>query len=336
MIKNENIKPKIVVLGGGTGNSVLLKGLKEITDNLVTVVAMGDNGGSTGILREDLGMLPPGDIRACLLALSNTEPAMQKVLNYRFDKGDLKGQSFGNLFLAALDGVYGSFEKAIKESSSILNITGKVYPMTMTNVNLIAKLEDGTTVYGESDIPEVAKEKKVKIEEILLDPKDPKPMEGALEELNDADIIVLGPGSLYTSVIPNLLVDGVVDEINKSNAMKIYICNVMTQDGETTGYGIKEHIEGLLHHAKDLKIDAVLVNNTLIEDKGVLEKYLLKNQEQILTKDEDIKYLEEKGIRLIEGDILDSIQYVKHDAKKVSKILLDEFIYNSKTKEFKI
>ncbi|MGP1608616.1 MAG: gluconeogenesis factor YvcK family protein [Clostridium sp.] len=166
------INPKIVVIGGGTGNSVMLKGLKKVTNNISTIVAMGDNGGGTGVLREDLGMLPPGDVRACLLALSNIEPQMEKVLNYRFDKGILKGQSFGNLFLAALNGVYGSFEKAVVESSNILNLTGKVYPMTTSNINLIATLKNGNKVFGESQIPEEVIKQKSEIDKIELTPVD--------------------------------------------------------------------------------------------------------------------------------------------------------------------
>lgn len=330
MIKEEDEKdPKITVIGGGTGNSVLLRGLKKFTNNLVTIVAMGDNGGSTGVLREDLGMLPPGDIRACLLALSNTDDAMQKVLNYRFDKGELAGQSFGNLFLAALNEVYGSFEKAILESSNILNITGKVFPMTMANVNLVGTLEDDTIVYGESKIPEVAIEQKSRIRKVTLDPENPKPMDGAIEEILNSDIIVLGPGSLYTSVIPNLLVDNVLEAINESKAKKVYICNVMTQNGETNNYSIKDHIEALFSHTdNNLKIDYVIVNNREIEDKEIINKYLLKDQKQILVNDSDLEYLKEKNIKLIQEDILHSSNYVKHNSINVSKILID--IYDNK------
>lgn len=331
-----NINPKIVVIGGGTGNSVILKGLKNITNNIATIVTMGDNGGGTGILREDLGMLPPGDIRACLLALANTEPNMEKVLNYRFDKGILKGQSFGNLFLAALDGVYGSFEEAVKQSSNILNITGKVYPMTITNVNLVAKLSDGSIVYGESQIPKVAKEKELLIDKLMLDPENINPMDGALEELLDADIIILGPGSLYTSIIPNLLVNGMVDAINKSKAEKIYICNVMTQNGETNNYGVKTHLEAIYRHAPEIKIDKVIVNNKIIDNEKILERYKLEKQEQILLNKTDENYLNKKSIKIINADIVDANTYVKHDAEKLSKIILDTFIKDGEVKTFEI
>lgn len=332
-LKNMNVSPKIVVIGGGTGNSILLKGLKKITDNIVTIIAMGDNGGGTGVLRKDLGMLPPGDVRACLLALSNIEPSMQKVLSYRFDKGELKGQSFGNLFLAALNGVYGSFEEAVKQSSTILNITGKVYPMTTTNVNLVAEMSDGSKIYGESEIPEIAKTRGIKIEKLSLDPENPKPMDGAIEEILSADMIILGPGSLYTSIMPNLLVSGIPEAINESSAEKIYICNVMTQDGETNDYTVKDHLEAIYKHAPKLHIDKVIVNSKIIEDKNIIDKYLIENQKQILLTDEDKKYLENKKIEIIEENIADNDEYVKHDSTKVANILLRKFIEESDTKK---
>lgn len=335
MRENRNINPKITVIGGGTGNSVILKGIKTITENIVTIVAMGDNGGSTGKLREDLGMLPPGDIRACLLALSNIEPEMEKILGHRFDKGTLKGQSFGNLFLAALNEIYGSFEEAVAKSANILNITGKVYPMTTTNVNLIAKLNNGKKVYGETQIPEIVKEEEAKIEQIILDPENVKPMPGAIEEIKTADIIVIGPGSLYTSVIPNLLIEGIVAAINQSDAKKVYICNVMTQEGETKGYGVKEHIQALYEHAPLLRIDYVIVNNKEIEEKEILGRYIEENQEPIILKEEDYKYAKEKGIKIIEGEFASEVQYVKHDSIKVAKVLKEIYIENAKTKEFK-
>jgi len=239
--------PKVVIIGGGTGLSILLRGLKEYTSNITAIVTVADDGGGSGVLREDLGMLPPGDIRACILALANTEPTMEKLLQYRFDEGILKGQNFGNLFIAAMNEIYGSFEMAIKETSNVLAVTGKVLPMTLEDVTLYAELENGHTIKGESEIPLKNKELSSKINRIYMEPKASYPLVEAVDAIKDADLIVLGPGSLYTSVIPNLLVNNIVDTIYEAKGPKVYITNVMTQPGETDGYTVLDHVEGEIY-----------------------------------------------------------------------------------------
>ena len=248
--KKEINKAKVVVIGGGTGQSIFLRGLKKITPNITAIVTVADDGGGSGVLRSDLGMLPPGDIRNCLLALANTEPTMQEVMQYRFEEGGLKGQSFGNLFLAAMNGLYGNFETAVYKLSEIFNITGRVLPVTLESIDLIAKLKNGNIIKGESKIPKEVRKQKSKIEEVYLEPKDAKPLSEVINSIYEADYVIMGPGSLYTSIMPNLLVEGVVEAIKGTKAVKIYIPNVMTQPGETDGYDVLEHVKAINKHTK--------------------------------------------------------------------------------------
>ena len=196
--------PKIVVIGGGTGLSTMLRGLKYYTSNITAIVTVGDDGGGSGTLREDLGILPPGDIRNCILALADTEPLMEDLLQYRFKDGTLKGQSFGNLFLAAMDGISDNFEDAVQKMSSVLAVTGKVLPVTLDDMQLEAILENGNKVVGESQIPVEALNQKSKIKKLMINPENAEPLKDALDAIKEADAIVIGPGSLYTSIIPNL------------------------------------------------------------------------------------------------------------------------------------
>ena len=256
--------PRIVAIGGGTGLSTMLRGLKKYTSHLTAVVTMADDGGSSGMLREDLGMPPPGDIRHCMQALANTEPLMEKLINYRFQEGSLAGQSFGNLFIAALMGVTGSFEEAVANMGEVLAITGRVLPVTTENIQLVAEFENGTQVTGESKICDFKKAQDCRIAKVRLVPERPKLNPAVLEAVQQADLILLGPGSLYTSVIPNLLVDGLADAVAASPALRAYICNVMTQDGETEGYTASDHLRALLTHSGHRLVDFCLVNSDLL------------------------------------------------------------------------
>ena len=241
--------PKVAVIGGGHGLATMLRGLKQYTENLAAIVTVADDGGGSGMLRQDLGMPPPGDIRNCMEALANTEPVMRELLHYRFTEGSLAGQSFGNLFLAAMNGISDSFDQAVSRMSEVLAITGRVLPVTTADVQLEAEFENGASVVGESKIFYCKKKEDCRIRQVRLIPAHPKALPAALAAIREADMIILGPGSLYTSIIPNLLVDGIVEAIQDSDALKIYVCNVMTQEGETEGYTVSDHISALFHHS---------------------------------------------------------------------------------------
>ena len=255
---------RIVVIGGGTGLSTMLRGLKHYTDQITAIVTVADDGGGSGVLRQEMGILPPGDIRNCIVALSNAEPMMRDLLGYRFSEGGLAGQSFGNLFLAALNQVTGSFYQAVRYLSNVLNITGRVLPVTVEDIRLAAEFESGVCVLGESKIYQAKKDQDSRIKRVFLIPEHPIALAESLIAIEEADLLVFGPGSLYTSILPNLLVSGVVEAINRSRAKKIYVCNIMTQPGETDNYSVASHINALISHAKGRKIiDAVLINNSL-------------------------------------------------------------------------
>ncbi len=315
--------PKVVAIGGGTGLSVLLRGLKKYTSNITAIVTVADDGGGSGILREDLGMLPPGDIRSCILALANTEPTMEKLLQFRFKEGMLKGQSFGNLFLAAMNEIYGSFEVAIKETSNVLAVTGKVLPMTLENVTLYAVLENGHVIKGESKIPLKNKELGSRIDYIYMEPKISYPLDEAITAIEEADVIALGPGSLYTSVIPNLLVNNMVGKIHNARAPKVYISNVMTQPGETDGYTVLDHVNAILKHSQEDFLDYVIANIEEIPEE-TLRKYIFDGSEPVVVGDSDEDILEKKGIKLIKENLVDiKNDYIRHDSMKLSQILMD-------------
>ncbi|KNF09145.1 putative gluconeogenesis factor [Gottschalkia purinilytica] len=327
-----NKGPKIVVIGGGTGLSVLLRGLKEYTSNITAIVTVADDGGGSGILREDLGMLPPGDIRSCLVALANTEPTMEKILQYRFKEGSLKGQSFGNLFIAAMNEIYGNFEVAIKEISNVLAVTGRVLPMTTESVKLYAKLKNGKVIEGESNIPVKSKEADSEIDHVFIKPRKLRPLEEALDVIREADCVVLGPGSLYTSVIPNLLINDLVKEIEKSQAIKVYITNVMTQPGETDNYGVVDHIDAISKHTKKSIIDYVITNIERIPPYTLI-KYHEDGAKPVIITDEEEEELLSRGIGVIKDNLVDvKKNYIRHDAKKLSEIITNLVL----NKRFKI
>ncbi|WP_215491664.1 gluconeogenesis factor YvcK family protein [Fenollaria sporofastidiosus] len=333
MFNYRSLNPKIVAIGGGTGLSTLLKGIKNYSSEITALVTMADDGGGSGVLRRSVGMLPPGDVRNCLLALSDIEPEMNTLLSHRFEKGELKGQSFGNLFLLAMNEIYGSFEEAVKMASSILRVKGTVMPITVNDVNIEATYDDKSKAFGESILPAEAIKDNKKIKRVELCPKDVEPIDGALDAIMKADIILIGPGSLYTSVIPNLLVKGVKEAILSSSAKKIYVQNVMTQHGETDEMSIKDHIEAIYEHSAKL-IDAVIINNKILSEE-LKQKYLDECQEQIFLTDDDKKFLDEERVDYIEGDCLDDDEdYVRHDSDKLARMIIDYYIKTRRVKTY--
>lgn len=315
--------PNVVVIGGGTGQSVFLRGLKHETKNITAIVTVADDGGGSGVLREDLGMIPPGDIRNCLLALANMEPAMSEVMRYRFPDGSLKGQSFGNLFLAAMTGIYDNFETAVYKMGQVFAVTGRVLPVSLDNINLIAELENGETVIGESNIPRQVRKTKSAIKKIYLDNPDAKPLDEVVTSIKNADAVAIGPGSLYTSILPNLLVEGVVDALSTTRAPKVYVCNIMTQPGETGGKNVLDHVKVIVDHAGINFIDYVLVNNEYLP-KGVFERYAKDGAELVMLDKEQRDGLEAMGIKCIEEKLIEIKNgYIRHDAEMVSKAVVD-------------
>lgn len=320
----------IVALGGGTGLSVILRGLKEISSNITAVVTVADDGGGSGVLREDLGMLPPGDVRNCILALANKEPILQDLFQYRFDEGRLKGQNFGNLMIAAMVGISDNFETAIKKISDIFAITGKVLPVSEEDITLYAKLIDGTVVAGESNIPFESIKRKSGIESIWIEPDDARTGNQVVSKIREADMIVMGPGSLYTSIIPNLLIHQVIDAINESNAKIFYIANIMTQPGETDGLSAGDHLELIFKHTKLKHVDFLVANNGELPDE-IKNRYEHESATPVFIDEKDVKMLENKSIELIQGDFVEIKKgYVRHDAFKISEELLRyiERVYN--------
>jgi len=312
--------PKIVAVGGGTGLSTMLRGLKRYTRNLTAVVTVADDGGGSGMLRRDIGMPPPGDIRHCMEALANTEPIMQQLLTYRFTDGVLSGQSFGNLILAALNGVTGSFEEAVRQMSHVLAITGQVIPVTSADVQLEAVFENGARVVGESKIFACKKEQDCRIRRVALIPERPKPLPAALEAISQADLILLGPGSLYTSVIPNLLVEGVAEAIAQADAPKIYVCNIMTQEGETEGYTAADHLEALLSHGAPGLLDLCLANSAPVQPE-LLEKYREEDAAPLVVDRERIAAL---GLELVEAPVADQDgNLARHDPDLLAQAILE-------------
>lgn len=312
--------PRIVTIGGGTGLSVLLRGLKKYTSNLTAIVTVSDDGGGSGTLREDMGMLPPGDIRNCLVALANTEPIIESLMQYRFKEGQLKGQSFGNLFIAALNDICGSFDQAVKEMSNVLAITGKVLPVTLEDMVLFAELQDGTVIKGESQIPIKQQTTNQRINKIFIKPTNCKALPEAIEEILNADAIILGPGSLYTSIIPNLLVKDISMAITKSTAIKLYVSNLMTQQGETIGYSLADHLETIYRHAERINIDYAIVNNGIISD-FLLEKYSTENASPVKI---DYNVIRDMNVKLIEGDFVSvEKEYLRHDYNHLSAVIFE-------------
>lgn len=311
--------PKIVAIGGGTGLSALLRGVKRYTSNITAIVTVADDGGSSGMLREDLGILPPGDIRNCILALAETEPIMKDLLQHRFTEGSLKGQSFGNLFIAAMTAISPSFEEAIKEIANVLAVTGNVIPVTNQSVTLCAQLEDGTIIEGESKIPTGQILSSSPIKRVFLKPESPQPLIEAIEAIEDADAIVLGPGSLYTSIIPNLLVRDMANSIHKSRAIKIYVPNIMTQPGETTDYTVSRHVKAIIDHHGQNFLNYIVVNNEDVP-QAIVDRY---REEGAVVVQLDRKKLDEWGIKTIEAPLISTHgDYLRHDSLKLAKTIM--------------
>ena len=308
--------PNVTVVGGGHGLSVLLRGIKAATSNVTAVVTVADDGGSSGRLREEFGIIPPGDLRNCLVALADTEPLMEKLFQYRFKgKTELAGHSFGNLFIAAMNEVTGDMEQALRESSKVLAVKGQVLPASKDHVRLDAVMEDGTVVQGESHIPEVHKQ----IHRVRLFPEEVQPVQSALDALANADAIILGPGSLYTSIMPNLLVDKVAETIRKSKAIKIYICNVMTQPGETDGYTASMHAKAIIDHGGKGIIDYMLVNDAPIS-VDMQDFYAAKGAYPVEVDEEAINAL---GVGFVKADIINENEVIRHDPDKLSRAVMN-------------
>jgi uncharacterized cofD-like protein len=305
---------KIVAIGGGTGLSTLLRGLKRRTSNLTAVVTVSDDGGSSGRLQKELGVLPPGDVRNCLVALADDEALVTDLFRYRFREGEgLSGHSFGNLFLAAMSGITGNFDRAIKESSRVLNIVGRVLPATLSVAGLCAEMDDGSVVRGESRIPLA----RLRIKRVFLDPAQAEPLDEVVAAIRDADAIVLGPGSLFTSIIPNVLVNRVAREIANAHAVKMYVCNVMTQPGETDGMSAADHVEALIAHAGERIFDYVLLNDEM--PSRLIAMYAEEGQVPVSPDPVEVARL---GVEPVCAGIISERETVRHDPDKLAAVVV--------------
>ena len=300
--------PRIVAIGGGTGLATMLRGVKELTSNITGIVTVTDDGGSSGKLREEMGVLPPGDIRNCIVALAEAEPTMKELFQYRFKEGSLEGHSFGNLFIAAMSDVTGSFEKAVSEASRVLKVTGTIVPSTLVNMQLIAELEDGTVVRGESNIPR----SNSRVAKLRLSAPEPEGYQPALSAIEDAQMITIGPGSLYTSIMPNLLVPGIAWAISKSKAPVVYVCNIATQPGETHGYSVTDHVQAIRKHCPGLRLDYVLANSNMSPLGPKFPMSML-----VALGEYDFP-----GVELVRQDLMDDEFRGHHDPSKLASALL--------------
>ncbi len=308
--------PRIVAIGGGSGLSVLLHGLKAFTSNITAVVTVADDGGSSGRLRSQFNIPPPGDIRNCLVALADAEPLMSDLFQFRFQEaGELEGHSFGNLFILAMMKVTGDFEKAIRESSKILAIRGRVVPSTLKRVSLVAQHEDGTRTEGESNISKVA----TPIERLYLKPEGCAANEEALEAIRNADAIVIGPGSLYTSILPNLLIEDLANALAATQAPKIYICNVMTQPHETDHMSAFKHVNVMVEHTRPDILSHVIINTGQVPP-NILAKYAKQGAYPVAPDTEKIRSL---GYEVVESNIVTFAEMARHNSRRVSKLVIE-------------
>ena len=318
-------KIKVVAIGGGTGLSVLLRGLKKYPLEITAVVTVADDGGSSGKIRSDMNIPSPGDIRNVIAALSDVEPYLEKMFQYRFDSGEVKGHPVGNLMIAAMTDIHGDFSTAVKVMSRILNVRGTVLPTTNDIATLNAVLSDGEIIRGESSITKAGGV----IDHVYITPSRVKPNEDVLKAIEEADYIIMGPGSLYTSIIPNLVISNVSEKIRESKAKKIYVCNVMTQHGETDNYSVCDHIVAINKHVEENIFDLVIANSREFDD-SILSKYHKEKQEPVKIDQEKI---EELGIKLIKNNdvgIVDN-NTIRHNADKVSELIYDYIIDDKPT-----
>jgi uncharacterized cofD-like protein len=321
----------IVAIGGGTGLSTLLRGLKRYVGieslwsvaSLAAIVTVTDEGGSSGVLRKEFGMPPPGDIRNCIVALAEEEQLLSQLFNHRFEQSALKGHALGNLLLAALQEITGSFEKAILAASEVLAICGAIYPSTLSDVRLRATLADGTELIGEvaisgSHLGETVpnQPRHARIVHLALDPPNVVPVEAAVVALQEADLIVIGPGSLYTSVLPNLAIKGIAHALQQAKALRVYICNVMTQPGETDGYTAEDHLTAILEHA-GLVADVMILNGRRPSD-SILQSYAAQNQVPVPF---DVEAIRELGVTPFFGDIISEGNFVRHDSTALAETI---------------
>ena len=307
----KNKAPRIVAIGGGTGLSVLLRGLKQHTRRITAVIGVADDGGSSGRLRREMGIIPPGDFRNCIVALSDEDSLLKELFQYRFPEGsELQGHSFGNLFIAAMTDVTNSFEDALTESSRILSVTGRVVPATIENINLSVELADGQFIKGESNVKDSSSE----IKELFINPPDAEASPTAIKAISNADLIVIGPGSLYTSILPVLMVRGIVDAIAESKGLKYYICNVATEIGETQHFNVVRHIEVLERYLGSEILDLIIANDN-ITDIG----------EQFRGEAVDPSTGSTKHI-IATSDLLDEEHKVRHDSGKLAKFIMENYL----------
>ena len=308
--------PRVVAIGGGTGLSTLLRGLKEHTSNLTAIVTVADDGGSSGRLRRELGILPPGDFRNCLVAMAQAEPLMTRLFQYRFSEGSgLEGHSFGNLFIVAMSGVTGSFERAIYESSRVLAVGGRILPSTLSNIVISAQMEDEAVIRGESSITE----RGGRIKQLYLEPDDVEAYPEAVQAIEEAQLVIIGPGSLYTSILPNLLVKGIGEAVKDSKGMKVYVCNVATQKGETDGYSVADHVEALRRHAGDTLMDYAVVNGNVAPLGPEFPASPVFLDQRTIPE-----------IELVQAELVNEAFRLHHDPHKLAETLLD--LYHSKGK----
>jgi uncharacterized cofD-like protein len=309
-------EPRIVSIGGGTGLSTLLRGLKKFRTDLSVIVTVTDDGGSSGRLREELGTLPPGDIRNCMMALSEDENLMSRLFRFRFSSdGALDNHSFGNLFLTAMASVTGDFAEAVRLTSEVLAIKGVIFPSTNSNVRLRAELTDGSWIEGETNITSAGRS----VRRVHLDPPDALPLQGALEAIHSADLITLGPGSLYTSLIPNMLVKEMILAIRASNAVKVYVQNIMTQPGETEGYSAADHVQVLTDHCGGVIFPNILINNRL-PSAELLQRY---EAEHARVVEIDHERLRTMGLNVMERDLLAEDRVIRHDPDRLASAVFN-------------